>query len=133
MHSIVSVPSAQPNIVLPTPFLATRFAVRPFIAACLMMVWPTLGLGSEKPAYVIAHMANTEAAVDWAAARGANGVEADLRFDETGKPLEFRHGGICDCFCAFGRESICSALRTNGAACEASAAPAALLGRQSEE
>jgi hypothetical protein len=33
-------------------------------------------------------MANTEAAVDWAAARGANGVEADLRFDETGKPLE---------------------------------------------
>jgi hypothetical protein len=77
-------------------------------------------------------MANSEAAVDWAAAHGANGVEVDLRFDDTGKPLEFRHGGVCDCFCAFGQESICSALRTSGAACEASAAPAALLGRISQ-
>jgi hypothetical protein len=98
-----------------------------------MMAWPTFGLATEKPLYVIAHMANTEAAVDWAVAHGANGVETDLRFSDAGKPVKFLHGGICDCFCAFGQESICSVLRRGGAACQASTTPDRLLSRISQK
>ncbi|MBS2021458.1 MAG: hypothetical protein JST92_03555, partial [Deltaproteobacteria bacterium] len=50
--------------------------------------------------YVVAHMCNNAASVDWAISQGANGIENDIRFDaKTGQPTEFRHGGTCDCVC----------------------------------
>ncbi|XP_060585832.1 dermonecrotic toxin LiSicTox-betaID1-like [Ruditapes philippinarum] len=53
--------------------------------------------------YNIAHMTNTPGSVDWALAKGANGVEIDLTFDKSsGSPHIFRHsaaGEACDCTC----------------------------------
>jgi hypothetical protein len=95
----------------------------------LLLVCLTAPVASEGKLYVIAHMANTRTAVDWAVGRGANAVELDLRFDDQGKETVFQHGGRCDCLCARGANSICSALghgwRT---ACEASESPGPLLG-----
>jgi hypothetical protein len=61
--------------------------------------------------YAVVHMANSEEIVEWALENGANGIEADLRFDSHGNPLEFNHGAPCDCSCRpgeicrrFGRE-----------------------------
>jgi hypothetical protein len=65
--------------------------------------------------YVIAHMANTPGAVDWALGRGANAVEVDLEFSAVGEPRRFYHGGFCDCACLAG--GVCSSLGSNP--CEA--------------
>jgi len=57
-------------------------------------------LGAQTgPWWVIGHMSNTPDAVNWAASVGANGIEADLRFDGDGNPTVFRHGSPCDCSC----------------------------------
>ncbi len=83
---------------------------------------------TSKKFYNVAHMTNTVAAVDWAVGEGANAVEVDLRFDATGKPLEFRHGGVCDCSCnvAGGSTHVCAPLKN---ACEAKTDAAILLNR----
>lgn len=54
---------------------------------------------TSDPFYVIAHMANSQASLDWAVREGANGVELDLKFDEDANPTVFEHGGVCDCSC----------------------------------
>jgi hypothetical protein len=52
--------------------------------------------------YLIVHMTNTPATVQWAVDQGANGLEMDLRFDDAGNPTVFQHGGaVTDCACAF--------------------------------
>jgi glycerophosphoryl diester phosphodiesterase len=94
------------------------------------MLCATANAASAQDMYVIAHMANTRGAVDWAAQQGANAVEIDLRFDDDGAESAFRHGGVCDCICAPGTDSICSPLgqgRGWRAACQASSPPAPLL------
>src|SRR5437763_5526304 len=61
-----------------------------------------LGAGAAAqngPWWVIGHMSNSVEAVNWAADVGANGVEADLRFDADGNPTVFNHGAPCDCSC----------------------------------
>ena len=68
------------------------------------------GNTEREPVYVIAHMTNTPAAVDWALEEGANGVEIDLRFNATHVPEVFHHRGVCDCICAPGKESVCRIL-----------------------
>jgi len=61
---------------------------------------PFIGSEFKKDFYVIAHMANTPQAVDWAVDQGANGVEMDLRFEPGGDPTKFKHPPIiCDCNC----------------------------------
>jgi hypothetical protein len=64
----------------------------------------------NKPFFNIAHMVTTDAAVDWALSRGANGLEMDMHFHPDGRPWEFRHGGVCDCVCsAFeGGDHVCN-------------------------
>ena len=47
----------------------------------------------------MAHMVNSRGAVEWAMQKGANGIEVDLQFNDSGDPFEFRHGGVCDCSC----------------------------------
>src|SRR5438093_1257275 len=49
--------------------------------------------------YAVAHMTNTIEAVRWALGQGANAVEMDLRFEENGHPLYFKHQKPCDCSC----------------------------------
>jgi hypothetical protein len=111
---------------------SSRIAARLLIVTCAVLNLPALASASEQARYIITHMANTRPAIDWAVTQGANGVEMDLRFDEFGKATEFRHGGICDCFCAPGPSSICSVLATSHPEgsrrpCEASESPARLL------
>lgn len=88
--------------------------------------------GGRRAYFVIAHMANSTRAIDWALEQGANGIEVDLNFDDRGMPEIFQHGGICDCQCAHGNASICSSLSWDGrggriAPCRASASPRTLL------
>ena len=59
-------------------------------------------LPARDPFYNIAHMTNTPRAVDWALAKGANGIEIDLEFRPNGDPFRFIHspnGEVCDCSC----------------------------------
>ncbi|CAF3803560.1 unnamed protein product [Rotaria sp. Silwood1] len=56
-------------------------------------------------------MANTNFAVDWAVAQGANGIECDIHFDGSGNPSIIEHGPGCDCGCATGNDHICVALQ----------------------
>lgn len=57
----------------------------------------------NKPFFNIAHMVNTDTAVDWALSQGANGLEMDMLFNSDGQPSKFRHGDTigasCDCTC----------------------------------
>ena len=55
---------------------------------------------AQQPFYIGAHMTNTPKLVDWGLAQGANAVEADLNFQANGTPVNFRHGGICECPCS---------------------------------
>ena len=76
---------------------------------------------SSQPFYNIAHMTNTSAAVDWAVGQGANAVEMDLHYNDTG-PTEFRHGGVCDCSCVPllpPAGHVCTVLAPAGNRCEA--------------
>jgi glycerophosphoryl diester phosphodiesterase len=84
-----------------------------------------LDAAEKPPIWVIAHMTNSEKAVRWAARSGANGVETDLQFDDSGNPTVFEHGGICDCACAkYGKNGVCSQLESK---CATSTQPATLL------
>jgi hypothetical protein len=74
--------------------------------------------------WVITHMANTEDAVRWGAGTGSNGVEMDLRFDDSGNPSRFEHGFPCDCTC-FITYGVCQHLGSSK--CTASTAPDTLL------
>jgi hypothetical protein len=84
---------------------------------------------------VVAHMANTTGAVDWALTQGANGVEMDVNFLSSGQIDEFRHGGICDCstLCAIGStcgsDNVCRVLWDTGGEkhCNASAQKDAMM------
>ncbi|MBL8203893.1 MAG: hypothetical protein JNM09_06650 [Blastocatellia bacterium] len=89
--------------------------------------WQPPASVTAKRFYNIAHMTNTTAAVDWAIAEGANGVEVDIQFDATGRPTEFRHGGSCDCSCGGSGDNrnVCSSLKS----CEAKEIPATLLNK----
>src|SRR5437868_4736535 len=67
--------------------------------------------------YAIAHMTNSIETVGWAVGQGANGIEADLRFDPaTQQPTVFQHSigdQPCDCSCGVGmgsESSVCSHL-----------------------
>lgn len=61
---------------------------------------PSTGVDPDRPAfYAVVHMANSAEIVEWALESGANAIEADLRFDARGRPLEFHHGAPCDCSC----------------------------------
>lgn len=81
-----------------------------FIAA--FFLWGQ-AFGSAK--VILAHMTNNIESAQWAIEQGANGVELDLRFDMNGNPVEFRHGGLCDCTCIIlndytRREHVCGPL-----------------------
>jgi glycerophosphoryl diester phosphodiesterase len=68
-------------------------------------------VGGEKtkdPFYLIAHMANNRASLDWAVSNGANAIENDLQFSNDGEPTIFEHGSPCDCVCAFTSGNICN-------------------------
>ena len=65
---------------------------------------------TSDPFYVIAHMINSQAAVDWALLQGANAIESDLRFDDNGNPTIIENGGICDCACAVFDDHVCRAV-----------------------
>ena len=73
-----------------------------------------------KKVWNIAHMVTTNDSVTWAVGQGANALEMDVHFDKSsGVPIEFRHGGMCDCTCTLSPDSdhVCSRLKS----CEASA------------
>lgn len=121
--------------------LARRRAVNSALAALVCLVaggcaWMVdARQAQEKPFYAITHMSNTPEAVAWAVGQRANAVEMDLNFRD-GVPDRFYHGGLCDCYCALGGQSVCTPLRASsdsGKACEASSqalAMAAFLRRQ---
>ncbi len=90
--------------------------------------WQPPASVTAKKFYIIAHMTNTVAAVTWAVNEGANGVEMDLNYDANGTPIEFKHGGVCDCSCniAGGVTHVCSPLKNS---CEAKENPATLLNK----
>eukprot|EP00116_Pleurobrachia_bachei_P003146 sb/3463408/ len=52
--------------------------------------------------WAIAHMANTEGALGWSLAAGANALEIDVRFDSAGEAKTTYHGTPCDCSCFIG-------------------------------
>ena len=64
---------------------------------------------TSHPFYIIAHMINTQSAVDWALSQGANAIESDLQFDDNGIPTITEHGNICDCACAVHNDHVCRA------------------------
>ncbi len=114
-------------------------ALRPAIAVAITLLLLIPGFASaqsplidgintilKQPFYNIAHMTNTPEAVNWALRQGANGVEIDLQFNSDGTPLEFKHGGTCDCSVC-GSSSplhVCSVLNQN---CSATTGPTQLL------
>lgn len=87
-----------------------------FLSAFLIAFGMLFGTATkaQEPVYVIAHMTNTQKAVDWALKQGSNALEIDLEFDSSGVPGDFKHGGICDCTCIgpIARlKSVCTRLR----------------------
>ncbi|CAF2048142.1 unnamed protein product [Rotaria magnacalcarata] len=80
-----------------------------------------------RPFYIIAHMANSKAAVDWAVKQGANAIECDIHFDGNEKPSRIEHGPGCDCGCAQGNGHICVVLQRQCAGPKASENPAAYM------
>jgi hypothetical protein len=85
--------------------------IRISLAVLFMATSSVLSAQTAKKPFVIAHMANTTAAVAWALDQGANGIEMDIHFGADGQPTRFLHGGKCDCYCSFDSGSICSVLR----------------------
>lgn len=53
---------------------------------------------SIRPFYNIAHMVNSIREVNYYLSKGANAIEADLRFAPNGTALYTFHGYPCDCF-----------------------------------
>lgn len=102
-----------------------RFSVLLLIALgfAFSFVSPPLSAAGTRATdfYVVAHMANNLASVDWAVERGANAVEMDLQFWPDGAVNEFRHGSPCDCTCrvvTLSADNICTPL---GDSCNAKA------------
>ncbi|CAF3851900.1 unnamed protein product [Rotaria sp. Silwood1] len=56
-------------------------------------------------------MANSNTAVNWAVSQGANAIECDIHFDNSGKPFLIEHGPGCDCRCATGNDHVCVVLQ----------------------
>ena len=91
--------------------------------------------------YNIAHMAQTESAVDWALDQGANAVEIDVAFNTvTGALKLVKHGAPCDCSCKCPAPlwNICSSMTgyvcsvlihdvSKGSPCNAASAVSSLL------
>ena len=50
--------------------------------------------------WAIAHMVNNKENVDYSLNAGANGLEMDLTFDDSGNPAYFYHDWFCDCKCS---------------------------------
>lgn len=65
---------------------------------------------TRDPFYIISHMANSRASLDWSVREGANAIEVDIQFDKHGNPYEFEHRGVCDCRCTVSNH-ICQVLR----------------------
>lgn len=83
---------------------------RVILSTCFMLFSSMVMIDAaqtDRPFYIIAHMANSKAAVDWAVSEGANAIENDLNFDDNGNPAYFEHPSICDCICAIGSNHIC--------------------------
>ncbi|CAF2872395.1 unnamed protein product [Rotaria sp. Silwood2] len=72
-------------------------------------------------------MANTNFAVDWAVAQGANAIECDIHFDGSGKTSLIGHGPHCDCGCATGNDHICFPLQNQCWGVKATANPATYM------
>ncbi len=88
-----------------------------FDLSILLIIQP---LKASEPFYIIAHMINNQAAIDWAVSQGANGIESDYHFDKNGIPTIVEHGGVCDCVCAVTDDDTCN--HGLDGACEGSAA-----------
>lgn len=73
------------------------FGILYFVLLCVIKIE---GQKTSDPFYLIAHMANSRLAIDWAVANGANGIENDLHFNDNGEVTFFEHGSPCDCTCA---------------------------------
>lgn len=82
---------------------------------------------TSNPFYVIAHMANSKAAVDWAVKHGANAIECDIHFDGSGRPKLIEHGPGCDCRCVNGNDNICVPLQKKCSGPGASENPATYM------
>ena len=62
---------------------------------------------SSDPFYLIAHMVNNRASLDWSLKQGANAIESDFKFNSSGYPSLVEHDHPCDCTCAKSRAHIC--------------------------
>ena len=47
--------------------------------------------------FVVVHATNNPRAIEWADSLGANGVELDVHYNESGIPSYVNHGAPCDC------------------------------------
>jgi len=95
MHNNTQGQPARPGRI-GARILAGALLLLPLLAAALAS--PARAEPPAKPFYAIAHQINLTRLVDWAVNnQGANAIESDLQFDRNGKPVEFRHGGTCDC------------------------------------
>ena len=74
-----------------------------FIVICLLIH----SVGSAGPFYLIAHMVNNRASLDWALGQGANAIENDFQFNSSGYPRLIEHGNPCDCICAILPGHVC--------------------------
>ena len=74
-----------------------------FIVICLLIH----SVGSADPFYLIAHMVNNRASLDWALGQGANAIENDFQFNSSGYPRLIEHGNPCDCICAILPGHVC--------------------------
>lgn len=72
--------------------------IRKLLLACLLPLWlfPAMAQG-ETLYYNIAHAINHSKYIDWAVQEGANAIEADLRFSDSGEVVKFQHGAPCEC------------------------------------
>ena len=50
--------------------------------------------------WAISHMVNNEEILDYSLEAGANALEMDLTFDESGNPKNLYHNWFCDCLCS---------------------------------
>ncbi|XP_064649807.1 dermonecrotic toxin LspiSicTox-betaIE1ii-like [Lineus longissimus] len=50
-----------------------------------------------RPLFILKHLSNSREHVEKALKNGANGIEVDLRFKNSGKPSHFFHGTNCNC------------------------------------
>lgn len=77
--------------------------VQLLLMAALAGLLASPSAAAPKTFYAIAHMTNSITTIDWAVGQGANGIEADLRFDpNTQQPTVFQHSigtQACDCTC----------------------------------